>query len=311
MDINKAVLEWLLEPDNPSVQYRTLREILGRPKSDRLVRQAHAGILTSKITSKIFSKMHPKGYWLHRGVGAGVEYAGAKTTHYNLAFLAELGLHRDDDPRLKLAAERYLNLQQPDGDFWQHLSCLTGMNLKTFALLGYQSDPRVKKSLQLLLSTKRKDGGFLCDIHEGKYKQREVKSCVRGSVKALVALSLYRGRWRSKRCQELVDYFLRRRVLYSSKKPTEFVTRDVASLSFPPSYGAGLQELLLALSTMGYGKHPALKDAWDCLEQKRDAEGKFPLDWNPPDSYFVPGKRGLPNKWTTFYCYLARARARA
>ena len=72
MHISGAVLDWLLEPENPSVRYRTMTEILDMSQDDRDVQQARAAVLTSRPVQKIFAKMHPDGYWLHRGVGAGI-----------------------------------------------------------------------------------------------------------------------------------------------------------------------------------------------------------------------------------------------
>ncbi len=56
---------------------------------------------------------------------------------------------------------------------------------------------------------------------------------------------------------------------------------------------------------MGYGNSPELAAAWDLLEQKKNEEGKYILDWCPTNAYFKPGKRGLANKWITLYAYLA------
>jgi hypothetical protein len=98
MKIPDAVLDWLLESENPSVRYRALTELLGVPQDDPDVRQVRAAIINSKPVLKIFAKMHPDGYWLHRGVGAGVSYAMSSSTHFVLSYLAELGLNRTVDP---------------------------------------------------------------------------------------------------------------------------------------------------------------------------------------------------------------------
>jgi hypothetical protein len=126
-----------------------------------------------------------------RITGSGVEYGAFATTHFCLSYLSELGLDRHT-PEIKLAAERYLNLQCADGDWheegwYDHLSCMLGYNIRTFVRLGYRDDPRVRRPLKLLLATERDDGGFLCGIHNKRYKTREAKSCIRGSVKALLA----------------------------------------------------------------------------------------------------------------------------
>ena len=94
MNTHQQVLDWLLEPNNPSVRYRTLTELLDREKDDVEVVRAKRQIPSSKMVAKILSKMHPDGYWLQKKsnsdeyVGDGVEYADYGTTHFCLAYLA-------------------------------------------------------------------------------------------------------------------------------------------------------------------------------------------------------------------------------
>ena len=90
MALTPKLLDWLLEEDNPSVRYRTLTELPDVAPKDPQVQQARAQIPGSKPVQKIFAKMHPDGYWLHKSKGAGIEYSSA-STHFVLAFLAELG----------------------------------------------------------------------------------------------------------------------------------------------------------------------------------------------------------------------------
>jgi hypothetical protein len=55
--------------------------------------------------------------------------------------------------------------------------------------MGFREDERVKKTIGLLLKSGKTDGGYLCDNHEGKYKNRETKSCIHGSLKTLLAFT--------------------------------------------------------------------------------------------------------------------------
>lgn len=48
--------EWLLEKDNPSVRYFTLKDILGKEESDNDVRNARKEIMTSGIVPRILEK---------------------------------------------------------------------------------------------------------------------------------------------------------------------------------------------------------------------------------------------------------------
>lgn len=303
-------IKWLLEPDNPSVRYRTLIDLLDKPMDDPEVQQCKQQIIESQAVKAIFEKMHLDGYWLQKNprtkkiVGDGVEYGAFATTHYCLSYLAELGLDRKH-PLVDKASNRYLNLQKSDGDFWNHFSCLIGFNIRTFFMLGYGEDNRVKKSINLLLNTVRDDSGYLCDMHDDKYKTKQAKSCIRGSVKALLAFSYLPNIWQHDRCQQLIDYFLKRNGIYKSNNFNEFVNKDISRFSFPITWRVNLFEILYSLGKMGYGKDKRLESAWRLLESKQNSNGRYILDWSPTQSPWKVGKRGEPNKWVTFYAYLA------
>ncbi len=266
----------------------------------------------------VMDDMHPDGYWLQRNprtgkeTGAGVEYGAYASTHYRLSYLAELGMDRSD-PRVDQAAGRYLDLQAEDGDFWMHMSCLLGLNLRTFAMLGYGDDPRVAASLSLLLSTERPDGGYLCDIHEkparGKSGRalKRPKSCFRGSVKALLGLSYYPKFQDHPRVQALTEYFLERGGIFRRDDPSSLVTKDVGSPSFPVTWSADLVQVLYALSRLRLGADPRLDRAWNLLDSMQDSEGFLPLSWTPRQSPWKVGKPGEPSDWLTLYADIARA----
>jgi len=311
MENQETVISWLLEPEAPSIRFRTLTELLDRPADDPEVLAAKARIPESKPVQDILSKMHPDGYWLQKKpltgemIGDGVEYGSYATTHFCLAYLAELGLDRAH-PAVAKTADRYLSLQQPDGDFWDHFSCLNGYNLRNFIRLGYRNDPRFQNTLDLMLNTERFDGGYLCEMHEGKYKTRETKSCIRGSGKMLVAFAELPETWDHPRVLALVDYFLRREGLFKTADLTAPAHKDLTQTRFPFTWTITVLEILYAFSKMGYGSDPRLRRAWQVLEEKKDAQGRYILDYAPGQALLKPGKPGQPNKWITFYALLAR-----
>jgi hypothetical protein len=310
ISIPEDVISWLVEPENSSVKYRTLIELLDTSYDDIEVQKCKSQIITSYPVRILLDKMHPGGYWLqkhprtHKMLGKGVEYGSFGTTHYCLSYLAELGMDRNH-LQVSKAAERYLNLQKSNGDFSHHFSCLLGYNIRTFYMLGYRNDVRVKRSIDLMLSTDRPDGGYLCDMHEGKYKTKPVKSCIRGSVKALLTFSYIPEYWKHSRVKKLVDYFLSRDAIFQKTNPNNFVNKDIERNSFPITWKANVFEILLALSKMGYGKASRLERAWNVLDAKRDRNGRYFLDWTPSQSPWKVGKINEQNKWITFYAYLA------
>jgi hypothetical protein len=197
-----------------------------------------------------------------------------------------------------------LSLQQEDGDWWEHLSCLYGYNIRTFILLGYRDDERLRKAIDLMLQTTRTDGGYLCDLHE-KRKGRPEKSCVRGAAKALLAFAELPEYWDHERCLQLVDYFMNRNGIFRNGDHQRFVNKDMMSDSFPITWRTNVWEILYALGKMGYGKDERLADAWKVMESRKDIDGRYILDWMPAQSPWKAGIRGEPNKWITLYCMLA------
>lgn len=310
--INKEIIEWLLEEDNLPVRYRTLTELLDIPVTEKEVIECAGKLPECNEVRGIFSHMHPDGYWLQENKRTGeisgddVIYGAFLTTHFCLAYLSEFAMDKKD-PRIVKAADRYLGLQQPDGDFRRHFSCLYAYNIRTFLRLGFKDDPRVQKTIKLLLASKREDGGYLCDIHEGKYKNKSVKSCIRGSVKALLAFSELPEYLDHPRCKELVDYFLKRDAIFSTKNLSKIACRDLAKTNFPITWHAGLVEVLYALSKMGYGQNRELDRAWQLLDEKKDKKGRYIMDWTHGQvrKLFNCGKRGEANKWVTFYALMS------
>ena len=304
-----SAIEWLLESDNNSIRYRTLVELIGVDKNDDEIQNLKKKIEESTSVKAVIGKMHPDGYWLQKNqqsgkmLGQGVEYGSFATTHFCLSYLAEMGMDRSNAD-VELAANRYLNLQKEDGDWWEHLSCLYAYNIRTFILLGYREDVRLQRTIDLMIRTARKDGGFLCDLHE-KENRKPKKSCVRGSAKALLAFLEMPEYWKNERCLQLVDYFLNRNGIYKNKNHDMFVNKDMMSQSFPMIWRTNAWEILYALGKMGYGQDVRLEKAWDVLAATKDLSGRVCLDWTPAQCPWKVGKTGEPNEWLTFYTLLA------
>src|SRR3990172_2359661 len=83
-----AVIDWLLEKDNPSVRYLTLKHLLDRPDDDREVQSARRAIMRSEPVRKILAAQNAEGYWVKPGSGYSPKY---QSTVWQILFLAEFG----------------------------------------------------------------------------------------------------------------------------------------------------------------------------------------------------------------------------
>ena len=63
MEARTDIPEWLLEPKDASVRFRTLPELLGRGPTDREVKASKAAIPDSSAASALFDAMRPDGSW--------------------------------------------------------------------------------------------------------------------------------------------------------------------------------------------------------------------------------------------------------
>ena len=55
--------DWLLERDNPSVQYLTLTDILERSEDDPQVKRAKMQIMETGVVPKVLAKQRNESYW--------------------------------------------------------------------------------------------------------------------------------------------------------------------------------------------------------------------------------------------------------
>ena len=130
--LNGDPTEWLLEEENPSVRYYTLRDILDEPESSKVVKQAKAAIMESRTVRRIFEQQRPEGCWdePHRFYIA--KYRG---TVWQLIILAELGVDAADE-RAKRGCEFLLNHSQDreSGGFTEKRSEKIGGGLRSEVL---------------------------------------------------------------------------------------------------------------------------------------------------------------------------------
>ena len=165
-------LPWLLDPENPSVRYWTLIDILGRPANDPEVQEARAAIAHQPLVKELFALQHPEGYW---GDDETKPYTaqGAVTA---LTLLRLLGV--TPDKRTAAGCDSFLKFcQHESGGFSLTkklrsgiFPCTTGEHLPFLVYFGLGDDPRVRAAFAFLIEEMSTDDALDC----GRYQHQKL-----------------------------------------------------------------------------------------------------------------------------------------
>lgn len=312
--MNAKIIEWLLEKDNPSVRYFTLRHLLDRSEDDPEVQAARRAVMRSEAVRKILAAQEPEGYWVKAGSGYTPKY---HSTVWQILFLAELGA--DGRARqVRRGCEYLLNhAQASHGGFSAYTSaapsgavhCLNGNLLWALVALGYGADERVARAVDWLAgsitgadfewryASSVTGPGFKCAVNEGL-------PCAWGAVKALRALANLPPPLRSDKVKKAtaaaVDLLLSRDLAKADYPCSGRVSSEWFKFGFPLSYTSDVLEALLALSAAGYARDPRLKNARASVLSQRGADGRWLLKHSLNGKMWVDVEaKGKPSKWVT------------
>lgn len=314
--MDENALAWLLESNNPAVRYRTLTELLDRPHTDATVIEERDSARSMPEIEELFQRRSEDGYWYFIDSHTRQEIKDPlheKNIYYMSAVLqycAEFGLDASDERPTK-AIHRFLTEIDDIKNEKLREPCKYTQFIRSLVMMGYRDHPGVQRLIDHLQKSIRWDNGYLCDRMERKRKTRPVKSCVLGTQPALLAFSSLPELWDTDQYKRLIEYFLRRDLLYRTDRPDELVHRHIDRAQFPFGFG-GLLGILFSLSKMGYGSRRELRAAWNVLEGKRLPNGRYIVDTKSPyatdprNRLPFLGKRHGESKWVTFYALVAR-----
>jgi hypothetical protein len=336
--LNGDPLPWLLEPDNPSVRYFALTDLLDRLRDDPEVVAIKAKINASRPVKAILDAMHPGGYWFKPGPGYSPKY---RSTVWSVIFLDQLGAD-GSDPLVRAACEYVLShTQAPNGGFGcsgsanaphppnsAAIHCLNGNLLRAMLGLGLGDDERVARAIEWQarsitgdkFSDYYKSGttgpGFACFANYGQ-------PCAWGAIKALRALARVPENKRTPQVKKAIRVgvkFLLSRDPAQADYPTGDgrISSSWFKLGFPSGYVADVLQNIEALVELGHGRDPLkwtygkrLRPAIEWLLSKQDKDGRW------KNQYSYSGKlwadiepRGNVSKWVTLRaCRVLRAAA--
>jgi hypothetical protein len=310
--LNADPLPWLLEPDNPSVRYFALRDLLDRPETDPELRAARAAIMHSEPVRAILAARDPDGYWVKPGPGYSPKYT---STVWQVMILADLGADAADD-RIRQGCEYLLaHAQSRSGGLSLNtapsgvIHCLNGNLTYAFLTLGLPwQDERVQQALDwqagailgedaTFYASGTTGPGFACVANWAL-------PCAWGAIKALKAFGLLPPEVRSPRIQRALDAgveFMFSHDLARADYPyQERISSNWFKFGYPLSYTSDILEALEVLAGLGHARDPRLANAIEFTLSKQDRQGRWRLEHTLNGKMWVDiEQRGKPSKWVT------------
>ncbi len=315
------VVEWLLEEDNPSVKYWTLRTLLNYGEEDFLVQSARRHIMRSGPVPNILARLNEEGHFVdpiviqeygpeRAAYGYLPKYRG---TVWQVILFADLAAD-PTDPRIHRTCEYILDHSwEPSGLFSmfgnQYLApCFQGNMLYALTRLGYAEDPRIRKAFDILIEYARfDDGGF---VPPKRFPYRATRdrccgshSCYAGCLKALKAVSVIPRETWDERVRSFVErgaeYFLAHHVYRASHSAHKLLHKDIDEISFPSFVYGDFVEVLTTLLRLGI-KDERMQDAVNLLVSKQLPNGRWKLDRDVPMMHVALGRKHRESKWATY-----------
>jgi predicted aconitase with swiveling domain len=313
-------LPWLLEPDNPSVRYYTLTELLDRPSDNEEVIATQRAIMATGVVPKLMEGQSEDGYW-----GAEDSYYTPRytATAWRFMLLAEFGADGSTAEIRKVSDYLIRQAQLENGGFCaRHIlrrepgaagtPCFTGNMVWSYIRLGYLDTQPVQKAIDWILKYSRFDDGDANtwpewlpqdpnDFCWGRH------TCFRGVIAILQALAEIPGKVRSSRVKETLDagveYLLMHHVFKHSHNLNKPITQ-YTQVGFPLFVDNDLLRMLLFLT--GLGVHDSrMQEAVDRLVSKQNHLGQWKQQHTYPKTRsqgFMPvfiDPKGQPSKWVT------------
>lgn len=313
-------IEWLLEEGDAGVHYLALRDLVqtGASELTAAKEEAHA----AGPIAGVLSKMAPEGYWVQPGAGYYPKYNG---TVWSVILLAQLGAAIEMDGRIATAVSYVLEQALTSGGQFTvngapsgTADCLQGNLCAALVDLG-GTDRRLDRAFEWMARSVTGEGiapmtekGAAVRYYAGKCGpnfacgSNNKLPCAWGAVKVMLAFSkLPKDRWTQviERAIGAGVDFLFSRDPAQADYPCGYAakpSRNWWQFGFPVFYVTDLLQNVEALVRLGYGRDQRLAHALDVIREKRDSQGRLPLEYDYAGKTWVDfGEKKKPNKWVT------------
>ena len=309
---------WLLEENNPSARYFTLKNILDRPDDDKEVQAAKRELMQTGIVPDMLQRQRETEYLQAYPRFYTYKYKGLV---WSLITLAELGA--ETTPQIKEQCE-YLfenSQERQDGGFSQNtaaktgggritevIPCLTGNMVWSLIHFGYLDDPRLQKGIEWITRFMRFNDGVADDPQVPPYDHYEMcwgaHTCHMGVVKALKGLSAVPIERRTKEIndtiQKATEFILIHHIYKRSHNLNRKSKPGWIKFGFPLMYQTDVLEILDILTGLGI-KDSRMDDAVNIVIAKQDDMGRWKAEntYNS-DRLLIPiGHINEQSKWIT------------
>jgi hypothetical protein len=314
-DVRKEVIDWLLDPVNPSVRFWALQYLEGKSLAHPEVQAAQKALMESPPVKTIFGAQEAEGHWGKRNHSYIKKYTA--TTH-QLLILAELGVKWS--PAIERGINHMFEFQLDSGHFTTVLPktargraskvtdmvCFDANILYYMIRFGYLNDPRVVRLVDFLLNHHGEtEGGWKCRAYPIDPNGVFPENCYMGMCKALRAFSLIPDDQRPLKMKDAIrkvtDIVLENRVYQylrasdGSHKAKVGWTR----FGFPLFYNSDALEVLETLTRLKI-RDERMQDAINLVLSKQQPDGKWLLKhtFNGRMWHDIEVKH-QPSKWVT------------
>ncbi len=276
--LKPGLVDWLLEPDNASVRYTVLTDILDRASDDPDVIEAHMAILHSQAVQGIFSRQDPAGWWDTPERATGIRRASGQ-----LLILSCLGVPVDERVRHGcefVLSRPWLPARRPVCI----VPCYTANCLRFLARFGYAEDPRVEAGWAAMVQRFSHDDGLRC------WYQKH--PCHWLAVKALWAFATCPDPARvSAAIARTAEAVLEHRFNFAGDEACWL------RFGFPWYYQSDLLDALEALAASGYAADERFRALAQHVRCKQGQDGRWLLQGG--STVMRMERKGHPSKWIT------------
>jgi hypothetical protein len=281
-------IPWLLEPENPSVRYWTLTDILSRPADDPDVLEARAAISQQPLVQDLFAQQHPDGHW-------GDDRTKPHTAQGSLGVLSLLYmLGVEPDERTTAGCASFLRFCQHESGGFSMVKtrrsgifpCTTGAHFPMLVYFGLGDDPRVRRAFAFVIEDASTADALDC----GRYQHRD---CLWGAIAVLNGLAVLPADMRSPLSEQVV----RRLADALLDADYDFEGEHKRWFTFGVPRVWDLLSALRALAAHGYARDPRFVPFLDLFLARQDERGRW-LCGSVSRTWPLE-KRNRPSKWVT------------